>query len=330
MDSYPNRFPTSIDSLDIIPSDLLGHVPPNFRSVHLVDYVNSEIASGSMSILGSPTFESYLTPGMQTEASQAQSDDSGPLNSVSIPPEGGQPHDCFLEAHNILGSLSSYSLNNGHPVPQSLSGTVSTAVDTGQHIPLDRVLSINREAGERLSGLLACSCATSPYLALLCASIISRILILYQQAAAFTQGPPSNPAALTLETTSSHMPSASSGSGFRTGSSSAWSSTPTSATTSTHFNGLAVAPAKIAIGTFNVDDLAVQTALKIQMLSGEVRRAGHLIDRFALRESSDHSLGNEVAFGGTTDLFQSLKSWLRGEHSRITHMMRFKLRELNI
>ena len=99
--------------------------------------------------------------------------------------------------------------------------------------------------------------------------------------------------------------------------------------TLTQSTGLAVAPARMAIGTFNVDDLCVQTALKIQLLLGEMRRAGRLIGQFTSHNSGGQCLTDEYTFGDVNSLYQILDSWLRGEHSRIANMMRSKLGELN-
>jgi hypothetical protein len=93
---------------------------------------------------------------------------------------------------------------------------------------------------------------------------------------------------------------------------------------------IAVAPTNLAIGTFNVDDLRVQSALKIQLLFGEMRIAARLVDQFvASHNLGSPRLGDKSSFGGLESLYQSLDSWLRVEHSRIADMMRSKLRELN-
>lgn len=86
----------------------------------------------------------------------------------------------------------------------------------------------------------------------------------------------------------------------------------------------------MAIGTFNVDDLGMQAALKIQLLSGEMRRAGRLIDLFtSFHHASGQRMADVSSFGGVSNLYQILDSWLRGEHLRVTNLMRSKLRELN-
>ncbi|OCK73541.1 hypothetical protein K432DRAFT_364753 [Lepidopterella palustris CBS 459.81] len=324
---YPNGFSTNVHSLDALCSDLFGPLLPDFTSLEFYDGLSSNIETGPISTLGSPQLESYSTPAAQTEASQTQFDESRSFDSALLPPSGSRDHDCFREAYDILGSLSFHSLNDAHSISQSPPVSASTTASTSHSAPLDHVLRLNREASERLGHLLTCSCARSPHLTLLHASIISRVLIWYQQAAGCTQSAPWSPTAITLDTASHQVsltgfsPGSGSGSG---GGFSTWSSTAASTfntggakntPTLTQSPGLAVAPAKIAIGTFNVDDLRMQTALEIQLLLGEVRRASRLIDQFTS--------------GGGNSLYQSLDSWLRGEHSRIANIMRSKLRELN-
>jgi len=105
---------------------------------------------------------------------------------------------------------------------------------------------------------------------------------------------------------------------------------------------------KVAVGTFDVDDLGIQNAVKMQLLWGELRRTGRLIDQLAAHYSaaSDAGSGAEdsstaasrlLSYGGpamymgthTSNLHHSLDAWLRGEHARITNMMRLRLKELN-
>lgn len=341
VDGHPNSLKASDDALLAMHSDLFGPLLPDITSLEFGDGLSSNMETWPFSTLGSPELEGYSTPASQTEASQTQDDESSCFDSTLLPPVGSKGHNCFREAYEILGSLAFDSLNNAHSIPESPPCSASTTASTANRVPLDHVLRLNREASERLGRLLNCSCAGSPHLTLLYASIISQVLIWYQEAAGCTQSASRSPAAMSLDT-ASHLvsrtgSSPSSGSGPGSGSS-AWSSTAASTfstggarntPTLTQFTDLADVPAKMAIGTFNVDDLRVQTALKIQLLSGEIRRAGHLIDQFTSHNSGGQRLTNGYTFGGVHSLYQSLDSWLRGEHSRIANMMRSRLRELN-
>lgn len=289
-----------------------------------------------------------------------QPNNHGTKSIISTPFIGG--HDCALGAHEILESLSFHHLSQAQRSRPSLSVTLlapglapgDTACQSIS-ISLDHVLRLNREASERLSPLLNCSCARSPPIALLYASIISRVLIWYQQAAAGS--------ASSTPTGSSQCTSAASSGSFATmnqdmdtdmerhtmltpvsdsgtkpgTSAGSWTNVETSTVEGSVNGGTSNTTSSVAtdmtIGTFNVDDLCVQTALKLQLLSGEMRRVGQLIDQFTSR---DH--GKSLAFvgadggstlGGLDNFYQSLDQWLKGEHSRITYRMKSKLRELN-
>lgn len=331
VDGYTNSFMTNVDAPNTFHSDL------NFTSLEFGDEI--------LSTLASPDLERYPTPAAQTKASQTQVDERVHFDSTLKSPAGRKSHDCSREAYDILGSLSFLTLNKAHSMSQSSLGSTSMTSSDANQVPLDHVLCLNREASERLGRLLNCSCARSPHLALLYASIISRVLIWYQQAAGYAHKVSCNSTAMTVDTAPHYVslngsstvssPRSRSESG---GGSSTWSSTTastfstggsTSTPTSTRSTELAVTPATMAIGTFNVDDLRVQTALKIQVLSSEMARAGRLIDQFTAHISSGQYLTDEYSFGGADNLYQGLDSWLRSENSRIANMMKSKLRELN-
>ncbi|KAI4153052.1 MAG: hypothetical protein LQ340_002539 [Diploschistes diacapsis] len=277
VDGFRSNYMLSVDALDALHGNLFGSVLPDFTSLEHGDALSSDMNTGLVSSLGAPVFEAFSTPATQTDASLTQVDESGYLDGTLLPPAGDKGHDCVSEAYEILGGLSLHSLNNAPSISQSPPASASATASTVQRMPLDHILHLNREASERLVRLLSCRCAKSPHLTLLYASIISRILMWYQQAAVCAQS----------------------------------------------------AAAKMAIGTFDVDDLHVETALKMQLLSGEMRRAGRLIDQFTSHSSGGQSPLDEYAFSGVNNLYQSLDSWLRSEHSRIANMVRSRLRELD-
>ena len=209
--------------------------------------------------------------------------------------EGNSPssmkgHDCYREAHDLL-RRSSTATGNGTDL-----------------MAWDHLLLLNREASEQLYRLLRCACSASPYLVMLYATLISAILTRYQHAIDDTLCAPSNP------------PSPESTPGTSDADGSAIRTVP--------LVRPAVAPAKIVIGTFSVDDHRLQCALKIQLLASEVRRSAQLMNQFAAynfdnRKSGDFS-GNDI-----NGLHQSLNSWLQGEYSKISHMISTRLMELS-
>ena len=332
----------NVDGLNAMNNDMFGPLVPEFTSLDFGNTLSSSMEAVPISSWGSPGLEGYSSPNTRTEVSQTQVEEGTKyLNGGLSSSVGSKAHDCFREAYGILGDLSAHSFNNALTSDELRSDLASTTPSHANQVPLDHVLQCNRDASERLGRVLTCSCGGSSRLALLCASIISQIMFWYQHSASCTQIDSWRPGITELPVMShrAYRIGPSSGSGSRSeGGSTTWSSTPASELsadggTSTSALGqstrLAVMPAKMAIGNFNVDDLRVQAALKIQLLSGEMRRAGHLIDQFASHNIGSHGTADDHSFGGVNNLYQSLESWLRGEHSRIANMMRSKLRELN-
>ncbi|KAL9056771.1 MAG: hypothetical protein Q9162_002742 [Coniocarpon cinnabarinum] len=245
------------------------------------DLLSANLHFGALSTPEPSDFGSYAStraPTAQPNAHHFHSDKRSSHDSANF-----TGHDCPREASHILGSLTSINPNNAQSLPSTpVTASGSLTGECFDGVPIDQVLRLNREASERLSNLLNCSCARSPDLALLYASIISRILIWYQQVAG------------------------------------------------SQSSGFGVASARMAIGSFNVDDLRVQTALKMQLLLGEMKRAGCLVEQFtSCNAGSAACMTNDGNFGGADGLYQNLDTWLRNEHSRITNLMREKLGELS-
>ncbi|KEY74808.1 hypothetical protein S7711_06495 [Stachybotrys chartarum IBT 7711] len=225
-------------------------------------------------------------------------------------PNNGKAHDCHREAHDLLGTSlftdpnPNYDSNAqqagnvaiapwGHLMTISASAHIATSYFEstncrGHPVALDQVLLLNRKVIERLASLLACSCAASPYLMMLYASLISAILTRCQDAvdSSSTWNPPISP-------------------------------------------GGSVAPARISIGAFSVDDPTVQSALNVQLLARELRTVAGLIDMIASYECSNEGMREQSGGAAVPRLYQSLAMWLKGEHSRVTELIRRRLRELN-
>jgi len=116
-----------------------------------------------------------------------------------------------------------------------------------------------------------------------------------------------------------------------TGSLSSWSSSTVNTgsagtPTLTGATAIAVTPTHMTMGSIDVDNKQVQTALRTQLLFGEIRRTSHLIQLFASRSSSDI---DEFTFSAVDSLYKSLSSWSRTEHLRITDIIQSKLKEVN-
>ena len=274
-----------------------------------------------------PELEHYSTPEEQTKASRIQVDESIYFNGEFLLSIGSKDHNCCRKAHDILGSLSLLNPNITSSTSRSVADPTSAISGTTSCVPLDHILHLNRESSEQLGYLLACSCARYPHLALLYASIISRIMIWYEQAASCSQRASWRPEVAVADTVLCHL----SPSGYMTGSLSSWScstvNTGSAGTpTLTGATAIAVIPTHMTMGSFEIDDKQVQTALRTQLLLGEIRRTSNLIQLFASQSSSDI---DEFTFSGVDSLYKSLSSWLRIEHLRVTDIIQSKLKEIN-
>lgn len=310
-----NHIMNSIDGGESFLHDLTMPCLPNLSldfnewatgDQHSFDLLSSQLLSSPSS---SPKTGNQSSNGTY----QMQWDEVSQFERSSIPPDTDNGHDCPRKSYEILESLSAL---NSTQTEYGQSPATGPTVGTGSpphRVPLDLVLQLNREATERLVPLLACPCARLPHVALLYASIISRILAWYQQAAdctkpALPETSPSMTAASTLSPSDSSK------------------STPGSSVQSP---GITVAPSRMAIGAFKVDDLRLQTAMKIHLLLGEMRRVKSLIDQLGSEKDSPASQ-EEFVIGDAGTLHQSLISWLKRDHTRILNMMRSELGDLNI
>lgn len=310
-----------------------GSSPSAFGSLGLdEDFLSADFEIAPIPTIASPKPKAYSVPAAYTIAAQSQIEDNahGDFDGVFTHHTAeSKDHDCSREAHSILTSLSFLDIAQAHQMPQSPLSSASTITSTAQHVPLDHILRLNRESSERLSQLLICSCVQRPQLALLYASIISRVLILYQEAAGCTTHKDFyKHASHAVDTALCSLP-------LRSGfvSPSPWPGTACSTlntgnlnlSTMTGSTAVAVAPTQMAIGSFSIDDQQVQAALRIQLLLCEIRRTGSLIDLLTSRNPSDV---DEFNFGDVDNLYKSLTLWLRREHSRITNIMRSRLKDI--
>ena len=347
-DYSDNGFEIGLGTLDDLHGDLM--LEQSLPTLTPPDLGKWEVALDDLLAENLRNTSGYTATESSNFPSNTSSRTPQPSHDSPMPPASIRGHDCALEAHEILESLSFHHLSQACNTPPSLPVTLSTPATTPggtvhQSVSLDHVLCLNREASENLNRLLNCSCAISPPLALLFASIISRILVWYQQAAGSGPAPGSHSQSTSLPSslpwtldTATELPTVLSprldsgswrGSSVGTWSSMGASTIESSVSASSGAKGVSTsALTNITIGTFSVDDLGVQTALELQLLLGEMRRVGVLIDQFTSR-GSEKCLHSTRADGGLDNLYQSLDQWLRGEHLRIAYGMKSKLRELN-
>ena len=320
--SYYNSLTTSADASDVTQNDLFRSSASDFTSLEFNDdMLDTFFQNLPVSTLGTPKFEGHSTSTAETRTTQTQIDENVAFDSTSMPSTGSRGHDCSREAYDILGSLSLLNPTTAHCVSGISSSSASTIDSATHRVPFDQILRLNREAIERLRCLLTCHCARKPHQALLYASIISLILTWYEEASSCTQEVSWSPVAAATDTVSCNE--------FPSGSQSSWSTTALCTVTTggpstpTYTGATAVAPTHMAIGSFTIDDQQVQAALRIQLLLGESRRTGSLIDLYRSSSGVDES-----TFGSVDSLYKNLSSWLKQENSRIADVMRSTLKEV--
>lgn len=289
------------------------------------------------------TFSEWIQPDdlMHTPESQAASDaDSAPQH---MPPSSHRLPTSFssssLESSSYPGEASNASLlqTDSHHCQKLAYATLDSLSvrQDGEHLTqtMDKVLNRNKQAVDNMRQLLACPCSRSPHLAMLYASITSKILMWYQLAAGCAR-----PAATTTATWDSFPPLDGNGSSHQhnqptppmsaSSSPAATSVTPATSPITAHKGanpgaaGFVVTPMQFSAGAFSVDDEAAQEVLRTQLLLSELRKAGNLIDLLCMQGGSNSGRPGEstaaaaVPGGEVTDIYAALGTWLKCELNR--------------
>ncbi|KAI1304719.1 hypothetical protein F5Y03DRAFT_165973 [Xylaria venustula] len=185
-------------------------------------------------------------------------------------------------------------------------------------LDLGSVLTRSRDVVGRLELLLKCPCARSPHMAMLYASILSRLLLWYRQAAwnattVWVSSLSSIPPVLAAQQLTSVL------------SDNVVLMAGTAETADDKGAGVSVLAMPVMVGDFQTDDRNLQTALTNCLLLSELRKVGALIEMFSsIGKSESQATGDACPMGeelGTcgedATLFASLGAWLRNEHGDI-------------
>ncbi|RYP57542.1 hypothetical protein DL770_010645 [Monosporascus sp. CRB-9-2] len=341
VDDYSNNAVENLNVLEAFHSNPLGPPLMHFPSLDADQWdltntiggdLSANIEAELFSSMGWPEFEGSPASTAQTTTSPTLVDDGPNLDVFLMPHDESKHHDCLREAYDILGSLSFPNANKTHSATTPAPGATTPPTS---HVPLDFILHLNREVSKRLWRLLGCSCASFPHLTFIYASVIARVLFWYYQEAGCSRSSSWNPTSDTtllpgvpqtghLFESQCRSPASWLGTVADTANSSAsGSSLPPNMPAA--MPGLA--PTQMSMGSFSTDDQRVQAALRIQLLLGEMKRIGSLIDAFTSRSFS----GMDESTSGNIDiLYKSLGSWLAGEHSSIVGVLRSRMREVGI
>lgn len=217
-----------------------------------------------------------------------------PINNASESFDTPEHHSCPRGSYELFRDLIC-------PAPFLHAPKSSSDMVPAQ---LDQVLHFNRDAIDRLKRLLECSCAKSGHRIMVHASIISRILIWYQQAAG-------------LNSVASRTSMA-----FSSPSTEARETRTVKSAILSQATGFAVNQSPISVGSFNVEDPALQTAIGIQLILSELKVAADVIQLFTTQQSED------LSDHGVTSLYLHLGAWLRSELSRTVNILKQRLSEV--
>ncbi|KAI1806374.1 hypothetical protein F4811DRAFT_510763 [Daldinia bambusicola] len=204
------------------------------------------------------------------------------------------PHSCARESYEIFADSIC-------PAPDLHAPNTNSDTVTAR---LDQVLHFNRNAIDRLSGTLKCSCAKSGHRVMVHASIISRILIWYQQAAGWPCS--TSPEALPADATDNSDAISSVSSSPEPNE--APSTGSPNLRTLPRTTGFVVTDAPATLGTFSIEDRKMQAVIRNHLVLNELSRMSTLIDLF-----SSHFSG-ESSVAGTSGLYTYIAAWLRNEY----------------
>lgn len=227
-----------------------------------------------------------------TSSSRASSHDF--LHGLPDSMIAADTHNCHKLAYSTLESLSfrqeSLHLAQGEPLTQTM----------------DKVLNRNKQAVNNMHQLLKCSCSKSPHLAMLYASITSKILMWYQLATGCTTPTTSWDYFSSLSNPTPPLSASSSPTiGFMQPSS------PVA-----QANQFVVTPMQFSVGAFSVDDESAAEALRKQLLLSELKKAGNLIDLLSIQGR------DALATGEVNDIYSALGTWLKCELNRTIASLR--------
>ncbi|ROV92148.1 hypothetical protein VSDG_07553 [Cytospora chrysosperma] len=255
------------------------------------------------------SFAEWIHPDDLMHTPESQTHDSADSAS-SLPSHHSSASISSLDSHSTHGlpdtSLLQTDSHNCHKLAYATLESLSFRQDTiakGEHLTqtMDKVLNRNKQAVNSMHQLLQCPCSKSPHLAMLYASITSKILMWYQLAAGCTKPTTTWDYFSSLGSQPTPPLSASS-------SPSMAFVTPTSPMAAQ--NNFIVTPMQFSVGAFSVDDESAQEALRKQLLLSELKKAGNLIDLLSIQGR------DELASGEVNDIYSALGTWLKCELNR--------------
>ncbi|KAI1342193.1 hypothetical protein F5Y15DRAFT_374477 [Xylariaceae sp. FL0016] len=222
--------------------------------------------------------------------------------------QGG--YSCARKSYEILASLIC-------PAPDLHAPDTNLDTVTAQ---MDQVLHFNRKAIDRLTQLLRCTCAKTGHRIVVHASIISRILMWYQQAAGWSCSSFSDARASSRVEMAADEPSSAA---LLTGSDAQLDGHATESRTLSQTTGFIVSHVPASMGTFGIEDQKMQMAIRNHLVSSELRKMSSLIDLFSSYCAEDSSVSSVAG------LYVNTVAWIRSEYNMTLNGVRAKHRSLS-
>ncbi|CAI6316817.1 unnamed protein product [Periconia digitata] len=308
--NFDNFLSTGNDNFDqlMFPPTLDGWTPPQ-REQHF-DNFNPIITPDNDVII--PTTQEGL-------------ENLAPTPAVS---DISEKHRCYHEPNEILQSLTITNIDLGDK---------ATGRPPMNVLPLPQILHANKSAVESFQRFLDCNCGRRrPELVMLQASLVSRVLFFYREAAGFAVKEMDRAGARNDNEKTGRKndttPPSSTSSSPPPGSTTPTASPPTTITTSTppspqplpktySQSCFTITDPPFRIGTFDIEHPGIQFAFRNQLIASEVRKVLPIVSGFAALGKED-SMDKVVDGADHRAMFSSVGSWLESEYRRTVEVFR--------
>ncbi|KAJ0113950.1 Sterigmatocystin biosynthesis regulatory protein [Diaporthe amygdali] len=306
----------NIDIMFSLGEDTMGNESPLSGSdAALQTWFPFDTFSGLGSLPGSSSdWDTCMSVLNGSPLKQVESPATTTSTSTSAAAAATTRHSCTQQTKEVMRRL--YCANPSEPISDGLPART---------LDLGSVLTRSSEVFGPLESLLRCPCARSPHMAMLYASILSRILLWYRQAAWNESSTQVSPSPSLFEPTLTGQ--GTTPSFFGSTSLKAFDSETTE-----DEGGVSVLPMPVMVGNFQSDDQNLQTAFTSCLILKELGRVGRLIETLislgsgsADSQTMDHACpaaGDPSAGVADASLFASLGAWLRTEHGHIVRKAR--------
>ncbi|PVI01692.1 hypothetical protein DM02DRAFT_727749 [Periconia macrospinosa] len=259
-----------------------------------------------------------------------------PNHPPTLPLHPAKDHECYHEPNRVLQSLTIR-----HPD----YGDKATGRPGVNVLPLPQILHANKAAIASFHRFLACGCSKGhPALVMLHASLVSRVLFFYREAAGFvvsegrsdgynngdqyTHNNNTNHSLNHNPNNNTNLPSSSSSSSTTTNNSPSPPQNPSTTTPTAspppppRQSCFIITDPPFKIGTFDIEHPDIQTAFRNQLIASEVRKLLPIVAGFVALERDETAKRSAVDGEDHRGLYGDVGRWLEGEYRRTVEVFR--------